>query len=178
MAIPKDAKGQFRKKWTYDEKMNACNYYVVTGGSSMEISKLTGVPAQTLRGWTHTQEWAEMRQEIVRRHQDRLDGKFTKIILKGLAEFEDRLEHGDEIWNARDGEMVRRKMCGKDVMMSVDKVIDKRALLRGDPTSRRVSTTVEKQMEDIQSKLEQRTKDMRKQVETSENVKEIKNGSK
>ncbi len=163
----------FKPKYTYDEKLNVCNYYVVEGGNSIKAAKRTGIPAQTIRGWTQTDWWNEMVGEIRRRHQDRLDGKFTWIIDKLHTALLDRVDNGDEIFDTKRGVMVKRAMSGKDITMSLDKIIEKRALLRGDPTSRTSSASPEKQLEQLQKKLEQRTKAMRKKVKESENVEEL-----
>lgn len=164
----------FKTKYDLATKMQVCNYYVVKGGNSISASKHTGVPAQTIRTWTKTAWWEEMVREIRKRHQDRLDGKFTAIIDRLHEQLVDRIANGDEVYDLKRGEMVRRAMSGKDLSTVMDKIIEKRALMRGDPTSRTANLSVEKKMEDLQKRLEKRTLDQRKQVEESENVEELK----
>ena len=166
----------FESKYTLAEKMQACNYYVVKGGNSISASKHTGIPAQTIRTWTKTQWWAEMVQEIRKRHQDRLDGKFTAVIDKLYDELIDRIDNGDEIWDSKSGQIIHRAMSGKDISMIMDKIIEKRALMRGEPTSRTANMSVDKKMEELQKKLEERTKKQQEAIEESENVEELKHG--
>ena len=148
----------FQSKYTYDEKLNVCNHYVVEGGNSKSAHRATGIPHATIREWTKQAWWGEMVAEIRKRHQDRLDGKFTALIDKAMREMKDRLEHGDEILVAKTGALIRKKMSGKDIMLSLATIIDKRALQRGDPTSRKSVVTVEKRLEELQRGLEEMVK--------------------
>jgi hypothetical protein len=170
----------FTTKYTLDEKLQVCNHYVVEGGNSKSASRATGVPNATIRTWTGTEWWAEMVLDIRKRHQDRLDGKFTAIITRGMKKLQDRLDNGDEVMFAKTGEMVKKQMSGKDLVYALEKMIDKRALLRGDPTARTATASVESVAKKIQDKLEERTRQRRaeekERIEESDNVEQLAEG--
>ena len=163
----------FTSPWTEDQKYDVCSHYVITGESSKKAGHRTGTPSQTIRGWKKQAWWPEMVLDIRKRHGDKFDGRFTAMIDRLYDSILDRIKDGDEVLWAKEGVMLKKQVSAKDMGILLNMIIEKRALLRGDPTSRTSNTSVDKQMENIQAKLEQRTKDMRKKVEDSENVEEI-----
>ncbi len=118
-----------------DVRMAACAAYLVEGDSK-RVSKLTGVPARTIREWT-TQEWWSVATDKLRgQYLEWLDGKLTAIMDAALSAVLDRLEQGDEVLDPESGTMMRRAVSAKDVAIVFAVFFDKRALLRGQLTSR------------------------------------------
>jgi uncharacterized protein with beta-barrel porin domain len=64
-----------------------------------------------------------------------VDGTLTSIIHAAAGGVMDSILHGDEVID-KNGDLVRRQMSGKDKAWVMGITFDKRALLRGDPTSR------------------------------------------
>jgi hypothetical protein len=63
------------------------------------------------------------------------------------------------------------------LVYALEKMIDKRALLRGDPTARTATASVESVAKKIQDKLEERTRQRREEekerIEESDNVQQL-----
>ena len=92
--------------------------------------------------------------------QDELDSKFTSIVHSVLDKVTDRIENGDEKLRSN-GDIVKVAIGGKDLSVIASIFYDKRALLRGDPTSRVEKSTNKDQMKLLQDKFE----DIAKQLE-------------
>jgi len=167
----------FESKYTMDDKREVCNWMTIKGGNSISVMKRTGVPAQTIRGWTKTDWWAEMQADIRKKHASRFDGKMTYVMDAMMKALMDRVEHGDEVLWAKTGEMIKKAMSGRDLSTALNQVIEKRALLRGDATSRSSAISTEKQMENLQKKMEDRVKEhkakQQQAIDEADNVKEI-----
>lgn len=167
----------FEAKWTLDDKRNVVNWYILKGGNSITAAKYTGVPAQTIRGWTKTDWWVEMCAEVRKKHASKFDSKMNYAMDMMMEALMDRVRNGDEVLWAKTGEMVKKAMSGRDLSTALNQVIEKRALLRGDATSRAGSVSSDKQMETLQAKMEERIKEQRAKqkaaIEDSENVEEI-----
>lgn len=127
--------GQWGDKWSLEKKEEACYLYNTQWGSFKKVSTLTGVPAVTIRAWAKTQWWAELTKEIRARHNNRMDGKFTYAIDKLVGDIMDRLEHGDEHVTPK-GNIVRKKVSLRDCSDALQKLMQQRYLMRGEPTSR------------------------------------------
>ncbi len=147
--------------------MEAANYYAVLG-SARKVAQRVGVPVRTVTYWTSTDWWGEMLAEVRRRHQDKLDGRFSGIISAMTNELEDRVLRGDVVVNPKTGEEHRKKMIGRDLCQALALLIDRRAIMRGDPNRITRSTNVEKEMAKIQKKLEDRAKGVPVKVETAD----------
>lgn len=98
--------------------------YVSTGSFS-KASNITGIPETTLRYWSKQDWWGEAVLRVDKADSDELKSTFTRIAKKATAELEDRLEHGDEIVT-KDGEIVNKKISGKELAIIAAVSADKR----------------------------------------------------
>jgi hypothetical protein len=125
-----------RHGWYSDaKKMEAACTYAVTG-NARRVSELIKVPEGTIRAWKTTEWWHEVMSRIQQDQNDELDTKITKNIDKAVEAVQDRLEHGDYVYNAKTNELVRKPVNAKDLSIVAAVMVDKRQLLRGQPTSR------------------------------------------
>ena len=124
-----------RTTYTDKQKMEAvCSFAVC--GNSRRVAELTGVPEATIRSWKQTEWWYETTQRIVQEENEELDTKLTKLINKAVDNVNDRLDNGDMVYDTKRGKLVNRPMSGKDTAIVAAITLDKRQLLRGQPTSR------------------------------------------
>ena len=124
-----------RAKYTADEKLAAVLAYVMTG-SIRGVVRLTGLKQQVVSDWKNNSSWwPDIYANVKKEKQEEIDGTLTSIIHAAAGGMMDRIMHGDEIID-KNGDAVRRKMSGKELAWVMGITYDKRALLRGDPTSR------------------------------------------
>ena len=126
-------------------------HYILHGGNSKSAERKFKIPSQTIRGWTQTKWWAEMHEDILKRHKKKMDGKYTWLIDLASKEIADRLQYGDEIVTGK-GEKVRRKMSGKDLTYVTSILTDKRDVerLRGTIDEKK---GVEQRLQEMQRKF-------------------------
>lgn len=124
-----------RAKYTADEKLAAVLAYVMTG-SVRGVVRLTGLKQQVVSDWKNNSSWwPDAYANVKKQKQEEVDGTLTSIIHAAAGSILDRILHGDEVID-KNGDPVRRKMSGKELAWVMGITFDKRALLRGDPTSR------------------------------------------
>ena len=124
-----------RAKYTADEKLAAVLAYVMTG-SIRGVVRLTGLKQQVVSDWKNNSSWwPDAYANVKKQKQEEVDGTLTSIIHAAAGGIMDRIMHGDEVID-KNGDPVRRKMSGKELAWVMGITFDKRALLRGDPTSR------------------------------------------
>ena len=144
-------------KYKVDDYVMAAAYYVIMG-TSVQVSKYTGIPSRTIRKWTGEEWWKTLVQEVRKAKQDELDAKLTNIIMVAGEKLADRVENGDTL--VVQGELTKVPLKAMDLAKVVGITYDKRALLRGDPTSRteqmKDSTTI---LAELQNKFAQMAKD-------------------
>lgn len=141
-----------RSKWTPEQKMEAAVAYVCTG-SAKAAATLCEVPRSTISSWVADAEWwPDAIGEARRRKQKELDGKLTGVIDSTLRQLQDRIANGDEVVG-RNGEVSRKKVGARDLAIIAGTMYDKRALLRGDPTSRSESTQGGVALQDLQARF-------------------------
>lgn len=134
------------------DKLNAALAYLITGETE-GAAKLCGIPGRTIREWTEEPWWADVITEARKMKNDELDAAFTSILHKATGEVADRIEHGDEIIQ-KDGSKARRKVSARDATLVAAVLIDKRAVLRGEPTRISKSINEKERLNTLKNNLE------------------------
>lgn len=118
------------------DRMEVLQVYMIKG-SLKQTAKITGVPFSTIQKWRAKQGWWELAlQELREQKNDEVDARITGIIDKTLDQMDDRVANGDYVMDKM-GELVRKPVSLKDLAVGGLAVpFDKRALMRGQPTSR------------------------------------------
>jgi len=141
------------KRWGIKERMAAAVAYLITG-NSLDASKVCGIPDKTIRDWTREAWWADFIGEARKEKNDELDACFTTIIHKAVGEVKDRIESGDEVLDPKTGEKHRRKVSARDATLVTAVLVDKRAILRGEPTRISKSINEKDRLKDLAKDLE------------------------
>jgi hypothetical protein len=143
-----------RAKYTAQQKLEAVTAYVMTGTIS-GASRLTGLSTQLMSEWKNRATWWPDAYAAVKvQKQEEMDGVMTSIIHLAAEEVVDRLLNGDEVIT-KDGDLMRKKMSGKDIGWIMAVTHDKRALLRGDPTSRTEKVDTAKMLDALTKRFEE-----------------------
>ena len=154
-------------KSQYSATLRAQCVYLSCLFNPHKAASLLNVPYRTVVDWAKTDWWNEIELKLRSQAQKSLESKFTAILKKGAEMLEERLDNGDPKV-LKDGTEVRQGVSAKDVALIICQVFDKRALTRGDPTSRteRTSTARDK-LKNMAREMEQVAgKDEVKPVET------------
>jgi len=118
-----------------EQKIAAAQAYLITG-TSVQAQKYCGVKADIIRDWkSKSTWWADLFLQVKKQKNHELEANFTRILDTSLGQLEDRLSGGDYKLQ-KDGSIVRLPMGGKEIAVVLAIMYDKRALLRGDVTSR------------------------------------------
>lgn len=128
-----------RSQFSAEEKLACVMAYLITGGNSSRAVELACVPemkAATLRQWKKRSKWwddAVSHSKVLL--QKDLDMAYTRMLHRTEKELFNRVEEGDVVI-LKDGTEVRKPLSAKDLMYVHGIVFDKRAMTRGEPTSR------------------------------------------
>lgn len=135
------AKGIEQGMWPEETRHKAAAIYA-TIGDVKETARLCEVPESTIKNWRKQLWFYDIIQEIREENNEAIDVTFNAIINKSLTQILDRVENGDVVFD-RKGALVRRPLTAKDLSLVAAINIDKRQLLRGEPTSRSESVSTE-----------------------------------
>lgn len=142
-----------------EQKVAAAQAYLITG-TSVQAQKYCGVKSNIIRNWKNNSTWwPDLFAEVKRKKNDELDATFTRVMDNALIQVSDRIENGDSKIQ-KDGSIVKVPMGGKELAVVVSIMYEKRALLRGDVTSR-----VEKKEGNAMQLLQSKFEDIAKQLE-------------
>lgn len=117
------------------EKLNAVCVFAVAG-NSRRVAEITGVPEATIRAWKSTEWWNEAMSRIITEQDEELNSKLTKLVDKAVDAVNDRLDNGNYVYNPKLDKLIRKPVDAKELAIVTAISIDKRQLLRGQPTAR------------------------------------------
>ena len=139
------------KAWEMEVRLEAAIAYLITGNTE-EAGRLCNVPGRTIRDWMKTSWWEDVLIEARTIKQKELDALWTGLIHKSTSKLRERLDDGDPVMT-KTGEIKYLPVKAKDLAIITSIAVDKRALLRGQPTSRTEKVTIEERLDRIGSKL-------------------------
>lgn len=129
-----DKKAIQTKEYDYAKRLEATSLYAATGSFALASEK-SGVEEVIIRKWSREPWFVEILHDFRSENLSKLDAAFTEIIDQAAIQLKDRLENGD--WFVtKTGKMVRKPVGIRDLAIVQAINVDKRQLIRGEPTSR------------------------------------------
>lgn len=102
------------RRWSDKQKIECVTMFLSVGGSVALTSAALRIPQQTIFVWKRSQWWNDMVSEIKQEGRLLLSQRLQKIRDKTLGVIEDRIEHGDFIFDQKKGKLVRKPVSMKD----------------------------------------------------------------
>ncbi len=105
-----DAKG---KHWSDSQKLEAVQTYLMLGSTRM-VSAALKIPEVTIKIWRSSAWWKDLESELKIQDELQLSTRLKKIAEKSFAAVEDRLEHGNFVFDQKTGKIRRIPVNLKD----------------------------------------------------------------
>jgi hypothetical protein len=99
-----------QSKWKTPAKRAEVVTAYLTLGNSKLVESLTGVNAVTIRSWRTMEWWKELETTIRDEENLALDVKLSAIVGKTLDLLNDRVTHGDFLYDSRKGQLIRKPL--------------------------------------------------------------------
>ena len=119
----------------YDErtKLRALAHFA-SSGSVTATGNAVGVAKQTVHDWVHSEHGIEQVGLCRTALRHAIAADLVEVSRQAVSQVRDRLDYGDEVITAK-GELVRRKMTGKDCAYVLSNSISQHSLLTQDAKS-------------------------------------------
>lgn len=136
-----------------EKKVHAACLYAVTGDIK-QVSQLCDIPVNQLKTLMAEQWWEDTVQQVRREENDLITAKMTSFVERSLDAVVERLETGDTVINLKTGETYKVPVKLRDIAMVITAFLEKRNLLRGEPTTRSEKLGQEDILKELGSKFE------------------------
>jgi hypothetical protein len=146
-----------RTHYSDKEKLNALCVFAVCH-NSRRAAEITKIPEGTIRAWKETQWWHEGMQRVHLEKDEELGGSLTQLIDKAVDSINDRLDNGNYVYNPKLDKLIRKPVDAKELAIVAAISVDKRQLLRGQPTSRVESVSQTERLKGLAEQFAQFTK--------------------
>lgn len=137
----------------FTTKLEAAIAYLMTG-STEEAGRMVNVPGRTIRSWTQESWWEDVIKEAQTVKQKELDAIWTGLIHKAADKLRTTIDEGETVLT-KTGETKKIPVKAKDLAIIMSIAVDKRALMRGQATSRKETVTIEKKLDMIADKFKE-----------------------
>jgi hypothetical protein len=134
--------------WNEKKRYEAVCYYV-SGIPISQIAVEMNIPVATLRTWRTKPWWDDIVKDIQSEDKQKLDAKLTKILDKSLETVMDRLADGEYIYDQKTGKVKRTPVKLRDATVAFNTIMDKRQLIRKEPTKITEQTSSAEQLKNL-----------------------------
>ena len=117
-----------RKRWSDSQKTEAVQMYMILGSVKLVAGALK-IPFDTLKVWKQSEWWKTLEGELRVQEDLQLSARLTKIVNKSYDVVEDRLEHGDFVYDQKTGTMRRKPVNMRDAHKVAVDLMDKKDML-------------------------------------------------
>lgn len=128
--VRRRAVGATKAQWSDVQRTELIQMYLMTGNLRIASATLK-IPYETARTWKVQQWWKELEHELRTQQDFEVSAKLATIVERSLTALQDRIEHGDFIYDSKVGKMVRRPIPAKDANKIVNDMLDRRDTLEG-----------------------------------------------
>ena len=148
-------------KYSVEDRLGVVMRWI-SGSNMKQISRDTGIPYMTIVEWKlHTDWWHDVVQECRRRKQEELDGTLTGLVHDIMGKIGERIREGDVKYDSKLGTTYNLPVPARELATVAGILFDKRAAMRGDPTT----VTGKVSDEDQLKMLKEQFKDFSKQLQ-------------
>jgi len=141
-------------RWSNDKKQEAVKHFMSCGNKAQTAMELR-IPLPTIYLWAGQDWWKDSIKEQKHENIDRTDAKITAILDLALAGVEDRIVNGETIYDPKTGKERVVPPRLRDLNTAFTTLLDKRQLLRKEPTKIIEQTTTADQLKNLAVQFEQ-----------------------
>lgn len=150
--------------WSDSQKIEAVQTYLALGKVTLTAAVLK-IPEVTLRLWKSKDWWKEIESELRLQDDLILSERLKKIIGSSFDQVEDRLKHGDFLYDHKTGELKRKPVNLKDAHKVAVDLIDKRELLINKLPNNTASEAIEDKLLKLAEKFAQIAQSVKAPIE-------------
>jgi hypothetical protein len=143
------------KWWSDSQKLECVKTFLMTGNQAM-TARILKIPEETVRRWVKTTWWQEIVADLRVQDELLLSTRLKKIVEKSMDVIEDRLEHGDFVYDQKSGAMRRKPVAMRDAHKVALDLDNKRDLV----LTRAAPVASNEQIDDKLNKLAQKFADI------------------
>lgn len=141
--------------YSMDQRLKCATMFALTG-NLLTAADQAEVPYELAKKWKHTGWWETVIRQVRDHKAQEFDAKCTEIIEQALHCLALRIMEGDEVVTNK-GEVVKLAVKAKDLAYVTSTLFDKRAMNRGEATSRVEKVSTDDVLKKLQNKFEQMT---------------------
>lgn len=97
----------------WSKRMEVVARYMLLGNMRL-VSEQTKISYNTLMGWKNADWWPEMVSQLKRQKQNKTNENIVRLIEQSLEVMQDRLNHGDFVFDQKTGNVVRKPVSVRD----------------------------------------------------------------
>jgi len=140
------------RSWSDKQKIEAVQSWLLLGNLAL-TSRLLSIPEVTLRQWKTTEWWKNVVDDIKQQENMEMSARLRKIVDASLTAVEDRLVHGDLMYDPKTGQMIRKMVNMREAHKVAVDLMDKRTMLEKAAAPQMEMTQDENKLEKLAEKF-------------------------
>jgi transposase-like protein len=103
----------YRRRFSDSQKIEAVTTYLMLGSLTL-VSAVLKININTLKVWKKSEWWKDVERDLRTQEDLQLSKRLQNIVTKSLDVVEDRMEHGDFVYDQKTGKMKRKPVNMRD----------------------------------------------------------------
>lgn len=127
-------------------KRNEALRAFLVSGSSLVVSRITGIHVNTVDSWRKQDWWNEGLQRLREDDNLQIGSRLRKVLDVTIDQMHDRIENGDHMYNPRTGKLERVPAKLRDITHASNSIIDKKLLLEKKVEEQKEQASIEEKL--------------------------------
>lgn len=111
---PSRSKKNPKGYYTDEAKLDVAKTYIMLGENLSMTARTCGISIRTAESWKKSKWWGDLVDQLRGKESLELSSKLQKILAMSISTVEDRLEHGDFMYDPRTGKIIRKEVSLRD----------------------------------------------------------------
>lgn len=134
------------KRYSDAQKVEVAKAYLALGCNATLTARTMKMSLETLKDWKTKAWWQTLVGEIKKEEKLEVSSRLGKLINKTLVQLEDRVDHGDHVLNQKTGEIVRKPLGAKDLVVVTNMGMERREIIEKQTEEKHTSMSNEEKL--------------------------------
>ena len=136
-------------------KLDLAKPFIMLGENLSMAARTVGVPWRTAQSWKKTQWWTNLYEQCKGQETLELSTRLQKVLAKSLDLVEDRLEHGDFMYDPRTGKLIRKEVNLRDAHIVFKDTLDIKQAMERAPQEAKTQQTIQETLASLAKNFEE-----------------------
>jgi hypothetical protein len=137
------------------QQLDLAKSFIMLGGNMTMAARTCGVAYATARRWQNAPWWSETIEQLKESETIELSPKLKRIVDKSLELIQDRLDHGDFMYDQKTGKVIRKEVSVRDALAVFKDAVGVKQQMEAGPKQEAGALTIQETLQQLAKNFEE-----------------------